>query len=837
MIVELRVYGIVQGVGFRPFAYRLALKHGLTGWVVNLGDSSVGIRLEGEKKNIESYIKELKKEKPQLAEIWKIRVRELDEPQENAEFRILKSRGDKTSNPAGVPPDIGICSKCSRELETPLDRRNDYFFITCTDCGPRYSILEELPYDRERTSMKPFQMCRECKAEYTRPADRRYHAQTIACSECGPKLWLEDPKRGVVMEGAGAARMAGALLQRGKLGLIKGTGGFHLGCSAEDDHAVKRLRNALVEKGDQPLALMARDLQTAREFVKIDPIEKDLLTSWRKPIVVLEKEKDAKRIISPLVAPGLHTIGVMLPYTGLHILLFQHTDAKAFVLTSANMVGEPMAKDNEEARKEFRDLVDFSLLYDRAIVNRCDDSVLRVINSETTMLRRARGWVPLPIKVRTGFSRPVLALGGELQVTACLGEKNSAYLTPHIGNVRHLETLNFEIEAIKRMEKLTGIVPESIACDLHPDFNTTKLAERLSGEMNVPMIRVQHHRAHAAGLLAEHGLGEGIVIVADGYGYGDDGQAWGGEIFYAEGKNLGGKNYSKNYRRVSFLEPHPMLGGDLAAYYPLRIAAGILSGSLEEKALEHFLMQNKNHFPHREIEVKLLLKQLKELKEEQFRELRGNQLKELGERQLEGLREEQFREFRELRERQLRRKRGTPAESIMAKNIIAESITTKSIMAKSIMTSSCGRVLDACSALLGVCTHRTYEGEPAMKLEAAACGGEYVLGIKPEIERNMIKTAPLITCIYENLGKEKTRNLAFSAQEYIARAFAEQAIALSEEFGVKNVGISGGCALNSHMVSRLAEIFERNGLRFYQHKQIPPGDGGLSFGQAVTAAD
>jgi hydrogenase maturation protein HypF len=766
MQAKIRVHGIVQGVGFRPFIYRNAVEHGLKGWVVNLGDSSIKILVEGKESNIKGFISAIKLKKPPLARIHKLEV-EYKEGQEFLEgketfdsFRILPSQRSNNPSTSIIPPDIGICDECAKELITSTNRRFDYFFITCTNCGPRYSIIEQVPYDRERTSMEKFPMCERCSNEYASPFDRRYHAQTIACAQCGPKAWLQDSAANEIRckSSADAIRLAGKLLTQGNIIAVKGYGGFHLVCDASNNDAVFRLRKLLVGKREQPFALMARDLTTINKFAWINKREATLLTSWIKPIVILKKKANAYKYISPFIAPGLHNVGVMLPYSGLHLSLYQGNKAKAMVLTSANRVGEPMIIENKEAIDKLGKKVDYFLFYNREIVHRCDDSVVRFVNNQPTLLRRSRGYVPMPIQLSKPAKNCILAVGGELNVTGCLLTDDKAFLTPYIGNTSHWETLQFLSRAIDHLLKLTKGSPLAIGSDLHPTFNTTRFAEDWSIAHQIPHYRVQHHQAHAASLMEERGLTEAIVITIDGFGWGLDGKGWGGEIFYSN---------KANFKRLAWLEEQPMIGGDLAAYYPLRMTTGILNKFVDREKLARWLDKRKHYFPHGREEISLLLKQLE-------------------------------------------RKEYLP-------------------------TTSCGRVLDAVSALLGVCYYRSYEGEPAMKLEAAANGGKQVLKLKPQIKGKEIETTPLLEEIWEKRKNYKVKDLAYSAEEYLAKSLAASSIEKVGEYEIKNIGVTGGCACNNHLVKTIKKTIEKKGLKFFQHRLLPPGDGGISFGQALIA--
>jgi hydrogenase maturation protein HypF len=752
--VKVRVTGIIQGVGFRPFVYRLAVKNGLKGFVRNMGDACVEIFLEGEENVIGNFLKALKDEKPPLAQIHEIIVTRLEGEHEYRDFRIIESSEEAELSGSVIPPDVAICDECLRELRDRNNPRFNYFFITCTDCGPRFTIIERLPYDRENTTMREFPMCDFCRGEYTNPLNRRFHAQTVACPRCGPKAYLTT-NDGEVLSCRDPIREAGKLISEGFIVAIKGYGGFHVAASTLKDEPLIRLRKAK-HRQQKPFAIMARSLDAVKSFAEVSHKEAELLISPMRPIVLLRKSPNY--YLSKLVAPGLHNVGVMLPYTGLHYMLFDDVDDAAFVMTSANPPNQPIVKDDDEALKTLGSIVDYFLFHNRRIAHRCDDSVIRVHGEKQVFIRRSRGYAPTPIILRERAEKCVLALGGELNNTACILLGNKAFISQHIGDVENIETCDFLKNAAEHIARLTNSKIESIACDLHPKFTTTKLARELATQNNWELIQIQHHFAHTAALMAEYNIDELISICCDGYGYGINGEAWGGEIIFASRNSL-------EIKRVAHLEEQPMVGGDLATRYPLRMAAGILH---KKVSVNDWLIENKQYFPHGEKEINLILQRLEN-------------------------------------------RRGI------------------------IMTTSCGRILDAASAVLGLCYERTYEGEPAMKLESAAMGGQDVLWLKPMIESDVLKTTDMLLEVFEKRGKYVTADLAFSVHAYLARGLAELAVEKALENGVKTVGFSGGVACNEIFTKLIREVIEGARLNFLVHEAVPPGDGGLSFGQAVYA--
>jgi hydrogenase maturation protein HypF len=752
--VTIKVTGIVQGVGFRPFIYRTAVKNGLNGYVRNRGDAGVEILLEGEKSNIQNFMQDLKEKKPPLAQIHEIITTKLEGKNEYGRFTIYKSSKEAELSGSVIPPDIAICNDCLKELRDPRDPRYEYFFITCTNCGPRFTIIEKLPYDRENTTMRDFPMCSFCQSEYTNPSNRRFHAQTVACPKCGPKAYLTTQK-GEVIEHRDPIREAGKLLSKGFILAIKGYGGFHVATSTTKDKPLVRLRE-VKHRSQKPFAIMARSLEAIKTFAELSKKEVEILTSYTRPIVLLNKSN--AYCLSDLVAPGLHNVGVMLPYTGLHYMLFDRVDEPAFVMTSANPPNQPIVKDNEEALKTLGKTVDYFLFHNRKIAYRCDDSVVRTHNKNMVFIRRSRGYAPAPIMLKEKARRCVVSLGGELNNTSCILLGNKAFISQHLGDVENVETRDFLENATKHLIRLTNSKVEAVACDLHPKFTTTKLAHDLAEENDWRLIQVQHHYAHIAALMVEHDVKEMVGICCDGYGYGVDGEAWGGEILLCSREASG-------FKRVAHLEKQPLIGGDLATRYPLRMAAGIL---FKKADVEKWLLQKKQQFPHGEKEIQVILSQLQ----------RG-------------------------------------------KGVIE--------------TTSCGRVLDAVAAVLGVCYERTYEGEPAMKLESAAIGGKNVLKLNPTIKNNTLDTTQMLFEIFGNRQKYSMPDLAYSAHTYLAEGLAKLAIEKALENNIKNVGFSGGTACNEILALTMRKTVEAAGLRFFVHEAVPPGDGGLSFGQAVAS--
>ena len=451
--LKIRVRGIVQGVGFRPFIYRIAVKNQLAGYVRNRGDAGVEILIEGKEDSIKKFMHDLKEKKPPLARIYEVITEQLEGKPHYDRFEIYRSSKRSELSGSVIPPDVSICDECLRELRDPKDPRHDYFFITCTNCGPRYTIIEKLPYDRENTTMRSFPMCSFCHAEYSDPLNRRFHAQTVACPRCGPKVYLTT-QDGKLVECKDPIRESGRLLSEGFIVAIKGYGGFHVAASTLIDKPLIRLRKAKHRK-QKPFAIMAPNVEAIETFAEITPKEKVLLTSYMRPIVLLKKREDY--YLSEMVAPGLHNVGVMLPYTGLHYMLFDEVKDPAFVMTSANPPNQPIIKEDDEALKRLGGIVDYFLFHNRQIAHRCDDSVIRVHGERQVFIRRSRGYAPAPVILKKKSERCVLGLGGELNNTACILLKDKAFISQHIGDVENIETRDFLEQASQHLIRLTNL--------------------------------------------------------------------------------------------------------------------------------------------------------------------------------------------------------------------------------------------------------------------------------------------------------------------------------------------------------------------------------------------
>lgn len=752
--VEVTVTGVVQGVGFRPFVSRTAADNGLAGWVRNRGDAGVSIVLEGPPIAIEAFLDRLKTDPPPLSTVESIST-ESATPQGLDRFEIRDSTGGDEAT-GTLPPDTGICAACLADIRDPDSRYHGYWATSCVDCGPRYTVIRDLPYDRPRTAMDAFPMCADCASEYEDPDDRRYHAQTIACPDCGPSLFFEPEPERRTASGTAAIEQTAQALQAGELVAIKGIGGTHLACLATDTAAVNRLRERSGRPA-KPFALMAPSLARIEEFASVSSTEREHLDSVRRPIVVLEKR--AQSWLDP-VAPDLHTVGVMLPYAGLHHLLFDHVE-DPLVVTSANRPGQPMATTVASIWADLGAVIDGALVHDREIVARTDDSVLRVVDGTPRFVRRSRGWVPQPLPRPTEAADPdaeVLAVGAEFDATVALTRGEEVLPSQHVGDVDGPETRAFHRETVAHLQDLLGVEPDVVACDLHPGFVTTSEAERRAAADGLRgPVRVQHHHAHAASLLGEHRLDRAIVIVADGTGYGPDGSIWGGEVLDAT---------RADYERVGGLGRFALPGGEAAVRRPARILASLLA---EPDRIDSMLVS-----------------------------------------------------------------RGA-VEDDTAAGVIRDQVESGINTPK---TTSAGRFLDAISALLDAGTQRSYEGEPAMVLEALAAEGTPIDLEPPLIDtgsRTVLDVTELARRLADLAETDPRADVAATAQRALADGLAAIAVDAARARGIDWVGFSGGVAYNDAISRAIRERVEAAGLRFVGHEAVPPGDAGIAYGQAIVA--
>ncbi|MGI6650100.1 MAG: carbamoyltransferase HypF [Bacillota bacterium] len=889
---KLHLAGVVQGVGFRPLVYRLAEKHQLAGWVLN---SSEGLEVwvEGEPSRVAAFCQEVLNRPPRLARILQQEVTQ-EAAQGYQGFTIRHSLAKK-SKEVLISPDVATCADCYREIMDPADPRYQYPFTNCTNCGPRYTIIQDVPYDRRNTTMRQFLMCSRCQAEYANPGHRRFHAQPNACPDCGPSLQLLDqagrkvdlssvvaesisrvdpavrtdrrPALAIVNAYSGdpahqttnfqlLMQEARRLLRAGYILAIKGLGGFHLACDALNPDAVRLLRQRK-RREYKPFAVMARDLDTAREFCQISAAEEQLLTEPAGPIVILninENEIQQPRLPLTYLTPGLNTLGLMLPYTPLHHLMFEE-GLELLVMTSANLSDDPLVTDNQEAITRLEKIADYFLVHNRDIQNRCDDSLVRIIGGRKQFSRRARGYVPFPVVlVEEGPS--VLGVGGELKNTFCLTRKHEAYLSQHLGDLNHWGNYQQFLEAIPRLEKMLEVVPKAIAFDLHPDYAASRYAR---GREDLIRVGIQHHHAHLASCLAENqAKGPVLGVICDGTGYGTDGTFWGFEFLAGD---------YRGFSRLASLRPMPLPGGEASIRRPVRMALTYLHQLLGPEAVWDWV--HRFAPPISDEEVAILLQQL------------------------------------------------------------ARGFNTWT-------TSSCGRLFDAVAALLGVCPVVGYEGQAAVELETLATQAarmrkpslagktgfemaqsksqsqteeneeiqDFLTGVKPypfplvSISRDIAESGcsfanretplviwpncrgrietpgsqsnsagfgsgfkvnsdsegafsqktysvpyrldplPLWTALLTDLQAGVDRGvIALRFHQAMVEGITQACQRIGTETGISRVALSGGVFHNRLLLAGLLTQLPARGLEVLTHQLVPPNDGGLSLGQAVIAQE
>ncbi|MHA2182024.1 MAG: carbamoyltransferase HypF [Promethearchaeota archaeon] len=785
--VEINITGIVQGVGFRPFLFNLARDLDLRGTILNRGNAGVRLILQGKQIDINKFITDIRKKKPKISFIENIDVKEFVS---DIIFRDLKIERSEQGRGVSLtlPPDIAICDDCLRDMyDSQKEKYFHYPFIACAVCGPRYSTVTELPYDRERSTMINFPLCKQaepesCIQEYTNFENRRFHAQTFACSVCGPHYKLYSKQRNVIQESSidEILQETAKRINEGEIIAVKGIGGVHLVANSDNEDTVLKLRRRKGDRKYKPFALMIPNLKIVKNVFKISKKESEFLTSFRKPIVLLERINSREDSgISKLIAPGLSNIGIMLPYSGIHHLLFDYVGDKPLIYTSGNKSYIPMAVENEKIFDQLHNLADAFLLHNRPIYQRVDDSVLRIHDNKVKLIRRSRGYVPeyhlLPFEVKIPGA---IATGPLLATTGAILRRNRVFPTQHIGNVSHLESYEFLKDALLHMKTLLQINNseiEFVACDAHPELITTKLAEELSREFKCNLFKVQHHYAHVLALMAENNIQEDeriIGIAVDGVGYGNDGNIWGGEIFSA--------SYN-DFQRMGQLEYQPMIGGDRCTKFPARMCASLVLNAL---GLD---------------EAKKLIKKLRI---EDDLEYKSSEMQTI------------ISQFEKSR----------------------QESTSQSIP----LTSSTGRIFDTVSYLLGASKIKTYRGEPAMRLEGMAMRGnpknvELKIGYTKKNGIYEIQTSELVMKIIALVeeGKFNREDIAARFQIEFGKIFGKIAVKLSGEIKVYKIGLTGGVAYNYAFSKAIKDYVLKSGLTFLEHNNIPPGDAGISIGQLV----
>lgn len=757
--MELLILGTVQGVGFRPFVFNLASRLSISGSVSNTSRGVV-IQAVASKASLDAFVKALVNEAPPLAQILSIEQSEMTSPVDTGEFTILFSESSGRAA-ATIPPDIAICDDCFNELNTQTDTRFHYPFINCTNCGPRFSIVEHIPYDRPMTSMKVFPMCNTCRSEYENPADRRFHAQPNACPECGPSISWHN-SAGTAIDCNDPLYEAVNALNNDKVVALRGLGGFHLAVNASSELAISTLRRRK-NRPAKPLAVMVANIEIARKYAMLSSEDETLLLSPQHPIVLAPKRKNTS--LPDNLAPNVADIGIMLPYTPLHHLFFIYDNCpEVLVMTSGNISGIPICTNNDDAIEKLGPLVDNFLLHNRDIVTRVDDSVARIVNKTPRMFRRSRGYVPSPILVPWDLPE-LIACGGGLKSTFSLGRGKTIFPSQHIGDLANLESYDFYLESILHLQDVFEIKPTAVACDLHPDY----MSSRYAASLDLPLYKVQHHHAHAVAVMAEHRIEEPtLAVIMDGTGYGTDGTIWGGEILEA---------HLTHFKRLGHLSTFKLPGGDVAAYQPWRVAASLL----------HQLGIAPEHFPATLCSIE------------------KNKL--------------------------------MPIFGMLNSNF------------NSPITSSCGRLFDGISSLLGIQHVNTYEGQAAIELESLAWKAA-TENWTNELKLYMNKNNP--NYLYYKNGKWEISSTEFvkvivdlikndTAVEDIALFFHFLIIdqfttlirQLADQTNITKVVLSGGCFQNSLLLQGCIHALTAKGLESLTAESVPANDGGISVGQAV----
>ncbi len=756
---RITVGGIVQGVGFRPFVYRLAHELALTGRIANT-IHGVEIEVEGLPENIERFVNALKSDAPPMARVGSIRRRKI-EPDGGKKFRIEKSPGGE-GRTVPVAPDSAVCEDCLAEMRDSSDRRWRYPFINCTNCGPRYTIITDIPYDRPNTTMAAFRMCPACRTEYENPLDRRFHAQPNACPVCGPRAWLAAPDGAEleIPEGEDPLQVAGRLLRQGRVLAIKGLGGFHLACDSTSEQAVAALRARKRRQG-KPFALMLPDLAAVESICRTSKASRIALASPERPIVLLPKRKRPGIGLAQSVSPGMEEHGVMLPYTPLHYLLLQAAGNVPLVMTSGNMSDEPIVIDNKGALSALAAVADFFLLHDRPIRMRNDDSVVRPSGRGVFPVRRSRGFAPRPIRLARKLP-PVLAVGGQLKNTVCLVRGRDAFISQHVGDIDGGDSYRYFVDTVGQMLRLFELEPDRVACDMHPAYQSSRWARSQSG---LPVVEVQHHHAHIVSCMADNAIAGRVLGVAmDGTGYGPDGTSWGGEFLAAD---------EKEFQRLGHLPLCKLPGGDSAIRYTWRTARSLFGAALGTEKLDGLGLKLWDRAGRKEVDT-------------------------------------------------------------------VDRMITAGVNCP--LSSGCGRLFDAVAAITGIRTEALYEGQAAVELEALASRARSARRYDFALAESAGMIVPDLAPMLEAIARDCAAGVEPSA---IARGFHDCLVSviasvckrLCDASGLNRVVLSGGVFNNRLILEGLAGRLRGLGLRVWSHRELPPGDGGISLGQAIIAAN
>ena len=788
---QIRVYGIVQGVGFRPTVSRHAAARGIHGNVCNKGPY-VEIYAQGPEEAVSGFISDIENRPPKRAAILKINVENIENSERYTQFDIIES--EKTKGEIFVSPDIAICEECKEEMFDPKNRRYLHPFINCTCCGPRLTILDSLPYDRERTSMKEFPMCPDCAKEYNAPATRRYDAQPVCCNECGPEVYLIGREE----RGREAITYARKPIAGGGIVAIKGIGGFHLCCDASNETAVRKLRQ-LKRRPMKPFAVMAKNLEAVRKECEVSAEQTRILDGHQKPILLLDKKKEAK-ILCPSVAPGNPKVGVMLPYAPVQLLIFTYDDGiempEFLVMTSGNTSGAPICRDDQEAEAELSGFCDCMLSHDRKIRIRADDSVMDFYEDRPYMIRRSRGYAPLPFMVSTPYRGQVLAIGGELKNSFCIGVDNRFYPSPYVGDLEDLRTVKALRETVGRMETLLEVEPEIVCCDMHPKYNSVMVAE----ELGLPVVKVQHHYAHILSCMAENDCAEQVIGVSfDGTGYGTDGTIWGGEILLSD---LDG------FTRVGSVMPFLQVGGDASSKEGWRIAVSLIYGMTGDRKKAAEITEKLELCTKQEANVQFTMadRKINAVISTSAGRLFDGVSAMLG----------------------IRRKSTFEGEASMALEFAAEEYR-ETMLEKSKQqiqeTEKYGYDKEDTDTLSR--NENLSETEEIKRMDDKLISAG---------DRLLLNTESLIKEILNRqLNGEDPGKLAYFFHRELACQITAACVKIRELSGCNKAALSGGVFQNRLLLELTDHMLLEQGFEVLKHQLLPPNDGGIALGQAVYA--
>lgn len=746
--VKIVIRGVVQGVGFRPFIYRLATELNIKGWIIN-SSQGVFIEAEAERELLDIFISRIKSDKPKNSYIQSFEHSWLD-PEGFKKFEIRQSieEGSKT---ALVLPDISTCKDCLGEIFDPANRRYLYPFTNCTNCGPRFSIIDDLPYDRANTTMGEFVMCDECRAEYTNPLDRRFHAEPTACPVCGPQVSLTDETGNILFEKHDAVLNAVKVIKEGKILALKGIGGYQLLCDASNDAAVKELRKRK-RRSEKPFALMFHDLESILIEADVNEAEKGLLLSVEAPIVLLKRKKGIPSGISDECIFGNPYLGIMLPYSPLHHILMKELGIPV-VATSGNISEEPICINEEQAYIKLGDIADYFLVHNRKILRHVDDSILRISAGNEVMIRRARGYAPLPLVLENIENNTILAAGAHLKNTIALNKGSNVFISQHIGDLENTESINAYKNVINDIKTFYELKPDIAVCDMHPDYISAKYSDSL----NIPKYKVQHHYAHVLSCMAENRLDENVLGVSwDGTGYGTDGTIWGGEFIVPNGNEFKRAGYFKTFR---------LPGGESAIHDVWKIGYSLLYEVFGKEADKLDFLQ-----PAGQPEMKII-------------------------------------------------------QQMLEKNI------------NSPLTSSCGRLFDGVSAIIGIKQHANFEAQAAMELEFAADDfntNDYFAFSIDEFKGSLVFN-------WHNIIRDIVNDLKAGVPAGLISAkfhntLAELIVQMAERLRFEKVLLTGGCFMNYYLLNRAVKRLQETGFKPYTQQRVPAGDGGISLGQIKYAS-